>query len=148
MSEPEPTPTEPVPTEPTPTPTPEAIVPVVPSIVTIEELMSSHLAIVGQETADRAKLEALTSPTAAVYRPRLLAWAAVGFPPIFVVRAFNITPPSVCSDGVTRDAVNYVWYLLGTEIGDIIANIQSLMPGILVSYSFDQNKLQIHVTKA
>jgi hypothetical protein len=119
-----------------------------PHIATIEELLSSHAALVAQETVDRARLGALTSPTPEAYRPRLFAWAAAGFPPIFVVRTFNIAPPSVCSDGVTRDAVNYVWYLLGTEIGDIIANIQSLMPGISVSYSFDQNRLQIHVTKA
>ena len=155
MSEPEPVPapTEPAPTEPAPTePAPEAIVPVVPTptvptIATMEELMSSHAVLVAKETADRAALTPLTAPTAEAYRPQLFAWAAAGFPPIYVVQSFSLTPPSMCSDGVTRDPVNYAWYLLGAEIGDVLANIQSLLTGIVVSYSFAGNALKIHVTR-
>lgn len=158
MSEPEPAPapTEPAPTEPTPTePAPEAIVPVVPTptptvptIATMEELMASHAVLVAKETADRAALTPLTAPTPEAYRPQLFAWAAAGFPAIYVVQSFSLTPPSMCSDGVTRDAVNYAWYLLGVEIGGILANIQSMLTGITVSYSFDGNVLRIHVSKA
>ena len=163
MSEPEPvpaptepTPTEPTPTEPAPTePTPEAIVPVVPTptptvptIATMEELMASHAVLVAKETADRAALTPLTAPTPEAYRPQLFAWAAAGFPAIYVVQSFSLTPPSMCSDGVTRDAVNYAWYLLGVEIGGILANIQSMLTGITVSYSFDGNVLRIHVSKS
>ena len=118
-----------------------------PHIATIEELLSSHAALVAQETADRAALTPLTAPTAEAYRPQLFAWAAAGFPPIYVVQSFSLTPPSMCSDGVTRDAVNYAWYLLGAEIGDVLANIQSLLTGIVVSYSFAGNALKIHVTR-
>lgn len=128
------------------TPVPEAPAPA-PTIATMEELMASHAVIVAQEATDRALLSPLTSPTSAVYRPQLFAWAAAGFPGIYVIQSFNLTPPSVCSDGVTRDAVNYAWYLLGTEIGGIIANIQSLMPGIAISYSFEGNVLRIHVSR-
>ena len=148
----EPTPTEPTPTEPTPTePAPEAIVPVaptVPTIATMEELMASHAVLVAKETADRAALTPLTAPTPEAYRPQLFAWAAAGFPAIYVVQSFSLTPPSMCSDGVTRDAVNYAWYLLGVEIGGILANIQSMLTGITVSYSFEGNALRIHVSKA
>ena len=161
MSEPEPVPapTEPTPTEPAPTeptePAPEAIVPVVPTptptvptIATMEELMASHAVLVAKETADRAALTPLTAPTPEAYRPQLFAWAAAGFPAIYVVQSFSLTPPSMCSDGVTRDAVNYAWYLLGVEIGGILANIQSMLTGITVSYSFEGNALRIHVSKA
>ena len=129
------------------TPVPEVPAPA-PTIATMEELMASHAVIVAQEATDRTLLSPLTSPTSAVYRPQLFAWAAAGFPAIYVIQSFSLTPPSVCSDGVTRDAVNYAWYLLGTEIGGIIANIQSLMPGIAVSYSFEGNVLRIHVSRA
>ena len=118
-----------------------------PTIATMEELMSSHAVLVAKETADRAALTPLTAPTAEAYRPQLFAWAAAGFPPIYVVQSFSLTPPSMCSDGVTRDAVNYAWYLLGVEIGGILANIQSMLTGITVSYSFDGNVLRIHVSK-
>ena len=119
----------------------------VPSIATFEELMSSHAVIVAQEAADRAVLAPLLNPTREAYRPQLFAWASAGFPAIYVVQSFTLTPPSVCSDGVTRDAVNYAWYLLGIEIGEILTKIQSMMTGITVSYSFEGNVLRVHVSK-
>jgi hypothetical protein len=114
----------------------------------MEELMASHAVLVAKENADRAALVPLTAPTPEAYRPQLFAWAAAGFPPIYVVQSFSLTPPSMCSDGVTRDAVNYAWYLLGVEIGGILANIQSMLTGITVSYSFEGNVLRIHVSKS
>lgn len=125
--------------------TPSVVQP--PPIVTLEELMSSHAVVVAKEAADRATLTPLTAPTPDAYRPQLFAWAAAGFPGIYVVQSFPFTPPSVCSDGVIRTVAAYTWYLLGTEIGDLLANIQSLLPGIVVSYSFAGNVLQIHVSK-
>lgn len=122
--------------------------PPVPTIATLDELMASHAVLVAKETADRAALTPLTAPTPEAYRPQLFAWAAAGFPPIYVVQSFNLTPPNICSDGVTRDVVNYAWYLLGVEISSLLANIQSLLTGITVSYSFEGNALRIHVSKA
>ena len=119
-----------------------------PPIATMDELMASHAVIVAQENADRRQFAPLLNPTREAYRPQLFAWAAAGFPAIYVVQSFALTPPSVCSDGVTRDAVNYAWYLLGIEIGQIITTIQSMMTGITVSYSFEGNVLRIHVSKA
>ena len=127
-----------------------AIVPAEPTpvIATMDELMSSHAAIVAKEAADRATLTPLVSPTRESYRPQLFAWASAGFPGIYVVQSFTFTPPSVCSDGVVRDVVGYTWYLLGVEIGGVLATIQSMLTGIVVSYSFQGNTLRIHVSKA
>ena len=117
-------------------------------IATMEELMSSHAVVVTQEESDRSSLSALTNPTSAQYRPQLFTWAAAGFPGIYVVQSFTLTPPSICSDGVTRDIVAYVPYLTGQDIGVMIAGIQALMTGITVSFSFQGNTLRIHVSKA
>jgi hypothetical protein len=117
-------------------------------IASLDELMSSHAVIVAKEAADRLQFAPLLNPTREAYRPQLFAWASAGFPAIYVVQSFTLTPPSVCSDGVTRDAVNYAWYLLGIEIGQIITTIQSMMAGITVSYSFEGNVLRIHVSRS
>jgi hypothetical protein len=114
----------------------------------MEELMASHAVIVTQEAAERATLAPLLNPTREGYRPQMFAWAAAGFPAIYVVQSFTFTPPSVCSDGVTRDVVAYAWYLLGTDISQVITKIQSLLTGIVVSYSFEGNVLRIHVSRA
>jgi len=119
-----------------------------PVIATMDELMASHAVIVAQEAADRATLGPLVNPTRESYRPQLFAWASAGFPAIYVVQSFTFTPPSVCSDGVVRDVVGYTWYLLGVEIAGILATIQSMLTGIVVSYSFHMNTLRIHVSKA
>jgi hypothetical protein len=117
-------------------------------IATMEELMSSHAVVVTQEESDRTSLSALTNPTSAQYRPQLFTWAAAGFPGIYVIQSFTLTPPSICSDGVTRDIVAYVPYLTGQDIGVMIAGIQALMTGITVSFSFQGNTLRIHVSRA
>jgi hypothetical protein len=114
----------------------------------MEELMASHAVLVAQEANERATLSPLLNPTREGYRPQMFAWAAAGFPAIYVVQSFTFTPPSVCSDGVTRDVVAYAWYLLGTDISQVITKIQSLLTGIVVSYSFAGNVLRIHVSKA
>jgi hypothetical protein len=113
----------------------------------MDELMGSHAAVLAQEANDRASFASLLNPTREGYRPQLFAWAAAGFPGIYVVQSYSFTPPSVCSDGVVRDVVAYAWYLLGTDIGQVIVKIQSLLTGITVSYSFEGNVLRIHVSR-
>ena len=132
------------PEEPAPAPAPAPA----PVIATMDELMASHSVLVAKEAADRATLSPLVNPTRESYRPQLFAWASAGFPGIYVVQSFTFTPPSVCSDGVVRDAVGYTWYLLGVEIGGVLATIQSMLTGIVVSYSFQGNTLRIHVSRA
>jgi hypothetical protein len=114
----------------------------------MDELMASHAVLVAQEATDRATLNPLLNPTREAYRPQLFAWASAGFPAIYVVQSFTFTPPSVCSDGVVRDVVGYAWYLLGVEIAGVLATIQSMLTGIVVSYSFQGNTLRIHVSRA
>jgi len=119
-----------------------------PHIVTIEELMASHAVIVQKEATDRNSLNALVNPTRDQYRPQLFQWAAAGFPGIYVVQSFSISPPDLCADGVRRDVNAYINYLTGTDMGAVVANIQSLVTGIVVSFSFEGNSVRIHVSKA
>ena len=137
-----------VPAEPAPAPAPAPAPTPAPVIATMDELMASHAVLVAKEAADRATLSPLLNPTRESYRPQLFAWASAGFPGIYVVQSFTFTPPSVCSDGVVRDVIGYTWYLLGVEIGGVLATIQSMLTGIVVSYSFAGNTLRIHVSRS
>ena len=119
-----------------------------PQIVTLEELMQSYAVVVAKETADKQALTGLTNPLRDQYRPQLFQWAGLGFPPAFIVQSFEITPPNVCSDGVTRDSMAYLQFLLSpTNLDAVLDNIRSLTPGILVSFSFAATILRIHVSK-
>jgi hypothetical protein len=117
-------------------------------IVTMEELMNSHAVIVQKEAADRASLAPLVTPTSEQYRPQLFQWAAAGFPGIYVIFSITLSPPSICADGVARDVNAYITYLTGSDMGVHTANIQAVMPGIVVSFSFEGNSARIHVSKA
>ena len=119
-----------------------------PTIVTMEELMASHAVIVEKESVDRTSLNALVNPTREQYRPHLFQWAAAGFPGIYVIQSFSVTPPDLCADGVRRDVNAYINYLTGTDMGAVVANIQALVTGIVVSFSFEGNSVRIHVSKA
>jgi len=119
-----------------------------PNIATLDELMQSHAVVLAKEATDRTSLAGLMNPTREQYRPQLFQWAGLGFPPIFIVQVFEVTPPTYCSDGVARDATSYLNYLLlPSSLDSALETIRSLMPGISVSFSFLGNTLRIHVSK-
>jgi hypothetical protein len=119
-----------------------------PLVVDIAELIASHGAVLTQEAADRTTLSVLLNETRENLRPQMFTWAAAGFPAIYVVQQFTVSPPASCSDGVTRNVYDYVVYLLGKNMGEVIADIQALCVGVQISYSFQGNTLRIHVSKA
>ena len=138
------------PTGPTPYSFPSATTVTIqePQIITLEELMHSHAVVLAKEETDRQSLTGLVNPLRDQYRPQLFQWAGLGFPPTFIVQSFEITPPNVCSDGVTRDAMAYLQFLLSPITFDtVLDNIRTLMPGILISFSFAGSTLRIHVSK-
>jgi hypothetical protein len=49
---------------------------------------------------------------------------------------------------VASDVNAYINYLTGSDMGTIVSNIQSLVTGIVVSFSFEGNSARIHVSKA
>ena len=120
-----------------------------PNIITLEELLQSYDVTLAKESVDRQSLNGLVNPQREQYRPQLFQWAAGGFQPIFIVQSFEITPPNICSDGVTRDPMGYLQFLLNpTNLDAVLENIRTLMPGILVSFSFLGNTLRIHVSRS
>lgn len=119
-----------------------------PMVIDIAELLASHEGIKSQENTDRAVLSPLLNETRELLRPQLFAWAGAGFPDLYVIQQFSVSLPAICSDGVTRSIYDYVVYLLGQEMGQVIAGVQALCVGVQISYSFAGNSLRIHVTRA
>jgi hypothetical protein len=117
-------------------------------IMTLEELVASQEALQSKETSDRSLVTNFVNPDPAVVRTRLLQWASMGFPNIFVLSSLELIPPSVCLDGVTRSAFQYVEYLTGTSLSDHVLTLQQKLPGMHLSYSTPGSNICIHVTKA
>jgi hypothetical protein len=118
-----------------------------PHIATLEELMASHSAIIAKEAKDTESLGPLVSPSRDAFRPQLFQWATVGFPDLYVVQSFTITPPAICADGVTREIGKYIEYCIEKNLGEVIDGLKALMTGIQPSWSMSGSTLQIHVTR-
>jgi hypothetical protein len=118
-----------------------------PLVIDMSELLGSIGVIKNKEDEDRATLSVLLNETRETLRPPMFAWAAAGFPNVYVVQQFTVSPPNVCSDGVVRGVYDYVTYLLGKEMGPIVSGIQALCVGVLISYSYIGNTLRIHVSR-
>lgn len=119
-----------------------------PMLIDIAELLSSHAGIKQQEITDRSTLSVLLNPSRESIRASMFQWAELGFPPIYILQQLSVTPPAVCSDGVSRSLYDYVTYLLGQDMGAINASIQALCVGVLISYSFQGNTVRIHVSRS
>jgi hypothetical protein len=119
-----------------------------PHIATLEELMASHSAIIAKEAKDTESLGPLVSPSRDAFRPQLFQWATVGFPDLYIVQSFAITPPAICADGVTREIGKYIEYCIDMNLGEVIDGLKALMVGIQPSWSILDNTLRIHVTKS
>ena len=119
-----------------------------PHIATLEELMASHSAVIAKEQRDKELLSSLLSPSREEFRSQLFQWAAAGFPDLYIIQSYPITPPEICSDGVTREIGKYIEYCIDGNLGDVISSMKALMVGIQPSWSMSGNTLRIHVTKA
>ena len=117
-------------------------------ICNLDELLSSHAAVVAQEEADTATLACLSSPTREGYRTQLFQWAAAGFPDLYIVQSVSITPPSICADGVVREIGKYAEYRMGRDLGSVVTSLAALMTGIQPSWSVSGNTLRIHVSRS
>jgi hypothetical protein len=118
-----------------------------PHIVTIDELMSSYSAVLVKEANDKSTLSILKTPTRDAFRTQLFQWATLGFPSSYVIQQFTVTPPAVCSDGVTREIGKYIEYCLGFDLGVMIEGLSALMTGIQPAWSIDGNTLMIRVSR-
>ena len=81
-------------------------------------------------------------------KPKLYRWAAAGFPGGFIVDTISLTPPLVCSDGVSRSLTLYFEYLLGTPIATWLQNLETLTKGMMFTFSHNgTNNIVLHITK-
>ena len=120
----------------------------IPMVIDIAELTASLAGVQAQEATDRSTLNILLNETRDTLRPQMFAWAAVGFPAVYIVQSFTVSPPAICADGVARNVYDYTEYLLGKNMGEVVSAIQALCVGVQISYSFQGNILRIHVSKA
>ena len=116
-------------------------------IASIEELLTSREAAVHKEAEDKSLLRPILRDPRGVLRIPLFQWAATNFQNAYVLKAYTLTPPDICSDGVRRSPYEYTEFCLGIPIPEFILRLQARVTGMTLSYSFIGPTFHLHVTR-
>ena len=102
-------------------------------IATIEELLTSREAAAHKEAEDRSLLRPILRNPRSVLRIPLFQWAAANFQNAYVLKTYTLTPPEICSDGVSRSPYDYTEFCLGMSIPDFLIHLQVRVSGMTLS---------------
>lgn len=118
-----------------------------PPPISIDDLLNSTSIILKKEADDKASLEAIGNTSHESLKSKLLVWATAGFPNVYEIDRLSITPPALCSDGVSRDLASYIQFCSGKTINEHVAVLQEKVTGMSISFANMGNYISIVVSK-
>ena len=126
----------------------ESRAPPPPDVLTMSDLLSDQSVVVAKEQADKTLLETIGIQNVGNLRPKLVEWVLKGRPDGFPILSLDIRPPSVCSDGVSRDLTDYIPFCSGKTIQEHVELLQAKLPDIQVSFANFGGAVCVTVLKA
>jgi hypothetical protein len=129
-------------------PQPQIQPPGPPPTITLADILAATEVITQKETEDRSRLESIGTISFETLRTTLIQWAKAGFPNASPIYAVAITPPDTCSDGVKRSLADYLVYLTGKTMSELIVPLQARCPEFVISYATTGPEILIVVSKA
>jgi hypothetical protein len=118
-----------------------------PPRILLSDLLSDVSVLQQQESADRVAFSVLNAPNLSEIRTKMTAWVAGGMQgPCDLVR-ITMTPPNVCSDGVSRNFFDYIVFVSGKSLAEHIQTFQSILPDFEVGYRCSRSEVVICVVR-
>jgi hypothetical protein len=127
---------------------PIAIVPTPPPPITLADILAATEVITQKEAQDKSALESIGTVSFDALRTTLIQWAKNGFPNASPLYAVAVTPPDTCSDGVKRTLSEYVTFVTGKTMAELIAPLQARCPEFVVSFATTGPEILVVVSKA
>jgi hypothetical protein len=121
--------------------------PTEPATISLADILNSAQVVTQKEASDKALLESIGTASLNEITNKLIVWATTGFPNAYPLFNISITPPAVCSDGVTRDLTAYIQFCSGKTINEHVQVLQDRMTDIIVSFANMGNAIAIVVSK-
>lgn len=118
-----------------------------PAPISINDILSSVEVLEQKEAADKGILEGIGAITFETLKSKLIQWAKTGFPNAYEIYQVNITPPNVCSDGVTRDLATYIQFCSGKTITEHVEVLQNKVTDMTISFANMGTYIAIVVSK-
>jgi len=125
-----------------------AIVPTPPPQITLADILAAAELVTQKEAQDKAQLESIGTISFEALRMTLIQWAKAGFPNAAPIYSVAITPPATCSDGVTRSLSDYVPFVTGKTMTELIAPLQARCPEFVVSFATTGPEILVVISRA
>jgi hypothetical protein len=104
-------------------------------ILLLDDILSDVAVLAQKETRDRLALESIQTLSTETLRSSLVQWAIAGFPNAWVFHVLPMIPPTFCSDGIKRSLADYVEFLTGHPMPDLMRPLQTRLPDLDVSFA-------------
>lgn len=122
-------------------------------IIKIDDIHSSLQTMIQKELNNKTILKSIDYE---LLKNNLYLWASTGYTDSYKAYKMVLIDPTikngryVCSDGIDRDIWEYIQFILGSSIQDLINSYQSKLKGIALSYSVETNPISLilHVSRA
>jgi hypothetical protein len=125
-----------------------AIVPTPPPQITLADILAAAEVVSQKEAQDKAQLDSIGTISFEALRMTLIQWAKSGFPNAAPIYSVAITPPATCSDGVARSLSDYVPFVTGKTMTELIAPLQARCPEFVVSFATTGPEILIVISRA
>ena len=123
-------------------------VPTPPPQITLADILAATEVISQKEAQDKALLESIATISFETLRTTLIQWAKGGFRNATPLYSVAITPPDTCSDGAKRSLADYVVFVTGKTMPELIAPLQERCVEFVVSFATTGPEILIVVSKA
>lgn len=119
-----------------------------PPQILLADILNAAEVVAQKETQDKNALESIGTLPFDAMKTTLIQWAKVGFPNAYPVYTVPITPPATCSDGVTRTLADYISFLTGKTMSELISPLQTRCPEFVISFATTGPEVLIVVSRA
>ena len=119
-----------------------------PPQILLADILNAAEVVAQKETQDKSALESVGTIPFDAMKTTLIQWAKAGFPNAYPIYAVPISPPEACSDGVKRTLTEYVSFLTGKTMSELIAPLQARCPEVVSSFATTGPEILIVVSRA
>ena len=103
-------------------------------VIRMEDILATAEVIQTKEREDASALAQIASPNMADLRSRVVSWGMSGFRGNCILLQFQVNPPPMCSDGVSRSLSEYIAFVSGKQLHEHLADMQKRLPDFQVVY--------------
>jgi len=114
---------------------PALIVPEIPDILTMADILGEQSLLLAKEVADGDAIRAIGTTPVLGLKPVFVEWVTLGCPDNYPLLKVEIRPPPTCSDGVVRSLPDYIEFCSGNSLSHHIALLQAKLPDIHVAFA-------------